>query len=389
MAETAAGDETPPANAIALSDDDVDELVEDAVGDLRTTDAPDDEPEPKPARRRAVSETDDAPEQTSEGEEGEAEPEAVSEDPTTPPTPAPDPARAEAPAPKGKPFKFKASGAEHVLHGVDELPDGTLRVSKDATPQFRGILSQYVELQRTSKEQRRNDQREIQRLTRERSEKDLEADAVTKLFKDIQAMSPEQRWAWAENFTENSQKLQLEIERQQIDRDRKRLQEEREGPQLLPEEEEEQTTRAVSQEVYSTFTRLLATPEAKHLPDEDRKALYEKWQRRAPKLALTATKDMPEIGVKKGQKYFDDTEIVEDFNELVALRKKTAKTVTTAQKNAKLNADLNGRRNPPPAVRGGKSPAVGGKKAQPDLRGKKREFKKAFLDGQLDAPDDD
>lgn len=383
MAETADDELPPPDNAYTPSDDELSELVEGATEDL-VTEAPDEGTEPTPATSRAESETEPESEQTPEGQEAEAEIEEEGADPTTEPTPAGEAARE---APKGKPFKFKASGAEHTFAGVEELEDGTLRVSKDATPQFRGVLASYVELQRTSKTERRELQRQLNAALTKKSDKDHEADAISKLFKDIQTMSPEERWAWAENFTENAKSLELDVKRAAIDRKEKELEAKQNGQQdLLPEEAEEQLTQTLQKEVHSTFTRLLATPEAKTLPDEDRKALYEKWQRRALKLAVRATQDMPEIGVKKGQLYFDDADIVDDFNDRIALLKRTKGTVTAAQRNAKMNADQGGaRRTPPPAVRGGRVPA--GKGAKKDLAKNRKGFKKKFLAGELDTPE--
>jgi hypothetical protein len=332
MAETADDELPPPANAYTPSDDDLNALVGEATEDL-VTEAPDAESEPTPARSRAESRAEEGAEQTSEGQVAEGEHEEEGEEPPEGTATEPEPAaQAAREAPKGKPFKFKASGAEHTFQGVEELEDGTLRVSKEATPQFRGVLASYVELQRTSKEERRNLQRAINR-----KEKELEA-------------------------KQNGQQ------------------------DLLPEEAEEQLQNTLQQEVYSTFTRLLALPEPKALPNEDRKALYEKWQKRALKLAVRATQDMPEIGVKKGQLYFDDSDIVDDFNDRLALLKRAKGTVTAAQRNAKMNADQGRGRTPPPVVRGGRPPAGKGTEKK-DLGRDRKGFKKKFLAGELDAKD--
>jgi hypothetical protein len=387
MAETADDELPPPANAYTPSDDDLNALVGEATEDL-VTEAPDAQPEPTPARSRAESRAEEGAEQISEGQVAEGEHEEEGEEPPEGTATEPEPAaQAAREAPKGKPFKFKASGAEHTFQGVEELEDGTLRVSKEATPQFRGVLASYVELQRTSKEERRNLQRQLNAAQTRKSDKDHEADAITKLFKDIQAMSPEERWAWAENFTDNAKNLELEIKQQAIDRKEKELEAKQNGQQdLLPEEAEEQLQNTLQQEVYSTFTRLLALPEAKALPNEDRKALYEKWQKRALKLAVRATQDMPEIGVKKGQLYFDDSDIVDDFNDRLALLKRAKGTVTAAQRNAKMNADQGRGRTPPPVVRGGRPPAGKGTEKK-DLGRDRKGFKKKFLAGELDAKD--
>lgn len=386
MAETADGDDLPPpSSAYSPSDDELDELVGNATSDL-TDAATGNEPEPTTAASGSESTEGTEPGQTAEGQEGAEGREPEGAEPTTALETPPEPARA-ADAPAGKPFRFKASGAEHQFHGVDELPDGSLRVSKDATPQFRRVLGSYVELQRTAKEERRNAQREIRRLQTERSDKDLEADAISGLHAKMLSMTPEERWVWAENYAANAKELELAVKQQQLERKQKALEEREKGPELLPEEAEEQAATAIQQEVHATFTRLFTLPEAKALTTEDRKKLWAKYQSRGARLTVRATEDDPVTGAKKGQLIFDDSDIVDDFNYLVDLRKQTGKTVTAAQRNQRLNADQ-GRRTPPPVVRGNRQPSSGGKKEQPNLRGQKKEFRKAFVAGDLDAKDD-
>jgi hypothetical protein len=384
MAETATDDELPPpAGAYTPSDDDLDELVGQATDDI-STEAPDEEAEPTAATSEPESEPEAEPVETPEGEEPTEEIEEEGAEGAEP-----DPAAAQAAAAtESKPFTFKASGAEHQFHGVTELKDGSLRTTKEAGTQLRQVLASYVELQKTSKTERRDLQRKLEAATKQRSDKDIEAEHLTKLFKDIEKMTPEERWVWAEEFTANVPTLQLEIQKAQLARDRAALEQERQGPVLSEEEQTEALTATVSTELNATFERLFKEPEAKHLTEEDRKALRERWAKKQLKLVVKADKDDPITGAKKGQWIFDDGDVVDDFLYVTSLRKSTGKTVTAAARNAKMNADQ-GRRQAPPTIRGGKPPVGKGTTKQKDLRGKKKEYKKAFLAGELDTPDGD
>jgi hypothetical protein len=384
MAETATDDELPPpAGAYTPSDDDLDELVGQATDDI-STEAPDEEAEPTAATSEPESEPEAESVETPEGEEPTEEIEEEGAEGAEP-----DPAAAQAAAAtESKPFTFKASGAEHQFHGVTELKDGSLRTTKEAGTQLRQVLASYVELQKTSKTERRDLQRKLEAATKQRSDKDIEAEHLTKLFKDIEKMTPEERWVWAEEFTANVPTLQLEIQKAQLARDRAALEQERQGPVLSEEEQTEALTATVSTELNATFERLFKEPEAKHLTEEDRKALRERWAKKQLKLVVKADKDDPITGAKKGQWIFDDGDVVDDFLYVTSLRKSTGKTVTAAARNAKMNADQ-GRRQAPPTIRGGKPPVGKGTTKPKDLRGKKKEYKKAFLAGDLDTPDGD
>ncbi len=373
--------------AYSPSEDELDELVGEVTEDLRSPDATDTETEPTPAESGAESTGDGPSEETSEGQDADDEL-AETEEGQKPTTPAATPAATAArDAVAGeKPFTFKAAKAEHSFQGIAELPDGTLKVTKEAIPQLRGVLASFVELQRTSKEERRNLQREIKRIQSDRSDREIEADAVTRLFTDVEKMTPEERWMWAENFGAETPKLQLEIERQKLERERAAFARQRDGGDLTEEEQGERYQGVLQTEVQSTFTRLFQDPSARHLTVQDRRDLYEKWLKKAGRLVVTLDRDDQQTGGKKGQQVFDDQDIVDDFTERVRLRQEAAKTVTAASRNATQNADLRGGNRPPPTVKGGRIPSQDGqKKATP--KGKK-DFKKAFMRGDLDQSED-
>ena len=373
--------------AYSPSEDELDELVGEVTEDLRSPDATDTETEPTPVESGAESTGDGPSEETSEGQDADDEL-AETEEGQKPTTPAATPAATAArDAVAGeKPFTFKAAKAEHSFQGIAELPDGTLKVTKEAIPQLRGVLASFVELQRTSKEERRNLQRELKRIQSDRSDREIEADAVTRLFKDVEKMTPEERWMWAENFGAETPKLQLEIERQKLERERAAIARQRDGGDLTDEEQGERYQGVLQTEVQSTFTRLFQDPSARHLTVQDRRDLYEKWLKKASRLVATLDRDDPQTGGKKGQQVFDDQDIVDDFTERVRIRQEAAKTVTAASRNATQNADLRGGNRPPPTVKGGRIPGQDGqKKATPKDR---KGFKKAFMRGDLDQSED-
>ena len=372
-----------PVDMDNLSDAEIDDLVDEATGgETGSTEPPEDDPSASDAE--SADETQEGTEPSVESSEGEEdEEEQAEEDPTTSQA-----ATKAAQQAKGKPFTFKASGAEHTFQGVEELNDGSLRVSKEATPQFKGVLASYVELRRTSTDERRKLTRELETARKERSDKDLEAEAVLKLFDDIEKMTPEQRWMWAEEFGDKVPALKNELEIKRRDREIERLKKQASGEPATEEEARERRTTAVQGEVKASFQRLFADPDAKALTEQDRKELLEKWLKKGDRLVVKLEKDDPTTGGKKGQEIFDDADIVDDFLERIRLRKEAAGTLTAAQKNARQNADQQGGRGIPPTVRS-RTPSSGGKKKVPDLRGRKKEFGKQFLKGELDTDADD
>lgn len=361
--------ETPEDESI--TDDEFVDLVDEVVGsDDESAEAPDDET-PLDGDEPEGTEEIEASEQTEVGDKGdEEEPaEALEEEAE----PAPQLAKGE------KPFQFKASGAEHAFEGAYEQADGTVRLDPAGAKNFRGLLGSYVEQQRQYKENTRNLRQQLERATKDRSDKDIEADAVVGLFKDIEKMSPEERWAWAEGFKDRQSELALAVKEEKLKRDQAAWEREKSGPAPTEEEQSEQQQATITTEVNASLERILAHPDAKFLTAADRQALREKWLKRGSKLVTKLEKDDPVTGAKKGQFLFDDQDIVDDFADRVGVRQEAAKLNDLARKNAALN----GKQQIPPTVRGGKPAASGGKK-KVDVKDRKK-FKKAFLRGDLDA----
>jgi hypothetical protein len=192
-----------PSESTDLSDDDLDEIV--ASQFAESTDAPEptapDSPADEAADTPAPDGTDNAP------------PGDVDTDPAASAQPEPSASATASPA-AGKPFQFKASGGVHTLPGALELPDGSVVIPKDSQPEFRRVLASQRELEANFKQTKRDFDRKIQQATTQRTAKDVEADAVTALFADIQRMSPEERWNYFVEFDAKIPELRNEIARE-------------------------------------------------------------------------------------------------------------------------------------------------------------------------------
>lgn len=394
MAET-------PEEAVALSDNDLDELVSEALNDDEGPSGDSDEREERsrPARKRGDADDGsdlrvESPKPGVEGEDDE-EREAREADEATAARArqlaegeeeeGADPARAAAGEPK--PFTYKAVGKEFTLPGAFERPDGAVEFKKEAVPQFRQALSGLLQRESQAREQLRTSRRELERAKEERTDKDIEANAVLDLFKELKGKTdPNDIWKWAQDFVANLPKLETRVEREKIDRDRKALERERAGPKLSAEEESEAFTETIQGELRSSFQNLFKHPDAKLLSQEDRVSLWNKWLKRGASLVTRADADDPEGRWKKGDPIFDDTDIEDDFLDRVAVRKRAAAGTNAAERNAALNADQGKRKGAPPVV-GQRRPREEGTGNPNGKKRDRRQFKEAFMKGELDEQD--
>jgi hypothetical protein len=379
-----------PQGAYSPSDDELDDLIEESGAADDTPDPAPEAPSSAPSGEPAGNRTDEDPANAvagahDEDDEPQRQPEG---EPTGEEDGAPT-AAAEAPPaapPAGsKPFQVKAAGGEHTLAGAFELQDGSVVIAKDAQPEFRRFVASAVELQKNFTQLRRNSQRQIQALTQAQTDRDLESGIIVDEWKKLLALSPEERWKYLQEMEQEAPTIQTAIERKKLDRDREQLKREREGPPLLDEEKEEQVQQLATNELAGTFSTLSQHEDAKLFTQEELKALWGKWAKRAQRLVRTATEDGN--GWKKGQTVFDDTEVWEDFALLADVKKKAAAKAgpTGAQaRNAALNADQTGKTRIPPVVTPTRPAAGDGRKKQPSFAGNKKGFQKAFMAGDLD-----
>lgn len=369
-----------PQGAYTPSDDELDELVSAAEGDEGNAPEPVDGPEPIADDEPSSEGQEPGSETTAEAEEGaetdaEAEPTETSDEDGAP-------ALTDAPAASSQPFKIKGAGQEHVMPGITEMKDGSLRATKEAAAQLRQTLASAIGIQHQWKEERRGLQRELREARESKSDKEIEAETIVSLFGDLREMTPEERWAWANKFAEEAPKLEIAIDKKKLERDREALKREREGGNLLPEEQQERVQEALGTELRETFTRLMQRPEAKLLTPEDKRTLWQKYAADPARLVRQATEDMPEQGIKKGDTIIDDGDVAYDFNYLVSIRQRSQATTTAGQRNAALNADRQRTNAIPPTPRA-RTPqgAPNGQIKKPKSR---KDFEKQFMAGKLD-----
>lgn len=395
MAET-------PEEAVALSDGDLDELVTEALNDdERPSGASEERAERgRPARKRGDADDGsdlrvEAPKPGVEGEDDEErEAREAAEAATAAGARQPvdgeeleegaEAERAKPAAGEPKPFTYKAIGKEFTLPGAFERADGAVEFKKEAVPQFRQALSGILQREQQARDQLRTTRTELARAKEERTDKDIEANAVLELFKELRGKSdPNDIWKWAQDFVANLPKLDNQVEKAKIDRDRKALEAERAGPKLSPEDEAEQFTESIQSELRTTFQTLFKHPDAKFLSQEEKTQLWQKWLRKAASLVQRADADDPEGKWKKGELYFDDADIAEDFADRVSVRKRAAGGQNAAERNAALNADQRTPKAAPPVV-GQRRPREEGTGNPNSKKRDRKQFKSDFMAGKLD-----
>jgi hypothetical protein len=348
-----------PEGSVEISDDELDNLVNEVEADAAPESTDDPETQSTDPATADESDEDDGPASSGAGDEDEDEQDDSHAAP----------AAQVAAAPAGKPFQFKASGSTHELPGARELADGSIVVPPTAKAQLLQRLASQVELSSNFRTLQRDTSRQIARLKAERTDKDIEAEAVIKLMSDIAGMTPEQRFDYFDDFDKQIPALQLDIQRQQLERDRKALAEER-NPTPLPEEAQEQRQGQLDAALRGTYARVMAHPDIKLLNVEDVNRVFQKHAARADRLVV---KD-------KDGEAFDDTEVIDDINLLLDIRKRQPTTART--QNAVRNADKNAI---PPVVRGTVPTGNAKGKGQQSYAGKQADFKRDFLKGDLDT----
>ena len=364
-----------PEGAVDLSDSDIDDLVNEVQGD--STDAATDTADDSTDDSNEVQQ--DEPDTDDETGEGAQEEEADTEDAQAPPP------EGERPPPRAtgteRAFTFKGAGQVHALPGAVEQPDGTVRIAREGAEQLRQTLASAAGIQHEWKTQRRHLERENRTLKEGRNDRDIEAEQITTLFQDVREMSPEERWEWANAFDAKAPQLEIQIEKEKLERARAEFERDRRGPELSNEEQRERITETLTGELKSTFQRLMATPEAQSLSQDDKVALWNKWAKKPDRLVSRAEQDMPEAGIQRGEHYFDDQDVVDDFMDRVTVRSQAKGTLTAAQRNDAMNADQR-RGNPIPPVARGRQPVSDGKKNTKKLT--KKEYEREFMKGHLD-----
>lgn len=367
--------------AASITDSDIDDIVSALEGtDSNVTETPASD-SPAPASDDAPKALDEIDGQGS-GEEEEQdevaalEPNvsavavpAVSADPAVPAAPLP-------PTPAGKPFQFRATGGVHTLPGALELADGSIVIPKDAQADFRARLASERELATNFKALRREMSQKLTAAQRSNEDGKAEADALAALVGDLEKKTPDELFEWAENFVSEVPKMKLEIEKQKLVRERAALHEER-NPTPTDEEAGEARQAALQSELRQTYARVMEHPSVKGLDPADVHAVFRKHAARAERLV---SKD------PDGSEMFDDAEVLEDLENLVAIAARVravaapAPAMSARERNDARNADLNAI---PPVV-AARPPAPTARKVEKAFQGGSADFKKAFMTGKLD-----
>ena len=252
---------------------------------------------------------DDEPDNDGNGAaQGEQQNEAVASD-SQGATVSPFAGTAPTPAPVvGKPFQFRATGGVHTLPGALELADGSIVIPKDAQADFRARLASERELATNFKTLRREMHRKLAAAQRAAEDGKIESDAIVSYLADLLEMTPDERFAAFEQFDADIPKLRLEIEKQKLQRERAALPEER-TPTPAEEEAAEARQSALQTELHATYTRVIEHPSVKALNPDDVNAVFRKHAARAERLVSKEP---------DGSEMFDDAEVLEDLEILVA-----------------------------------------------------------------------
>lgn len=305
---------------------------------------------------------------------------ATGEQPAPAAAPAKEPAAAPAAlapsVPGAKPFQFNAAGGVHTLQGASELPDGSVVIAKDSLIDFRRTLASGRELQQNFRRTQSEFARQLKAAQEARTTKDVEAEMVYAMFGNLKKMTPEERWDYFQKFDEEAPKLELEVQRKQIEQDRAALARQKAGPVATPEEQMEQVQSVLTTELNATFSRLAALPEAKAFSKDELIELYKKWATRTNRLTRQAEQDNPQAGIKKGDWLFDDDDVVNDFRFMLSVKQKAGGGSAAAARNAAMNGDQSAI---PPVVPGGRIPA-----AQATTKKDKPFDREAFMRGDED-----
>lgn len=370
-----------PESAYSPSDDELDDIINDVeqeagVAPASTTDTDDREPAvTSPADDADNLEDDDEPLTQAEGEDDEegdddGQPAATAAAPTS-----------AIPTTGAKPFQFKASGALHELPGALELPTGDVLIPKTALDDFRRTLASGQELRANFQSIRRDHERKLNQVQKQRNDKDIESDLIIKEWTAFLAMTPDERLDYAEQLDAKKPELELAIQREKLERDKRELAEQRDPSLTMTDEEKKEARQAAYQrELDVTYAELMKLPSVKALPQDKVAKIFAKHSKRIDRLIVK--------GEKPGEELFDDTDVRADLETLYELTQAQAaaappsKTPTPAERNARRNADVNAI---PPVVRQ-RSPRDDGTKVRKDeFKGDRRKFRDAFMAGDLDG----
>jgi hypothetical protein len=367
----------PEPTGEGLSDRDLDEIVSsiDQEEGTSPTDAPEAVPaDPAPSPEDDSDTSPDSPDTAPAGDEDTA------------PTEAPHPEESgSAPAvPAGKPFEFKANGATQVLPYAEERPDGSVVIPKESRDEFRRELESARGLAQNFRRQKAEWDRQLTQERTKRTVKDAEADAVIGLMSELSRKTPEEQWAYLQEFQGNIPRLQLDLERRAIEEQRKLIEQERNGPVKTPEQQEAEVLEQVGAQLDLTFQYVEQAEEFKALTPQEKAAVRARWQKNPARLVREATEDDAAQGWQPGALVFDPADLLDDLKFLAGAKKQHVSSA--AQRNAAMNADQKSVNPIPPVVKV-KPPVQQPRGKDGKFKGGPRDqaWRDAFARGDFDA----
>lgn len=238
-----------------------------------------------------------------------------------------------------QPAVVRAGGQEFTIPGMMIAPEGAV-IEKDHLDSVLSLIQRGRHHEMTWPQEQQRWSKEVERL-KAINEVDLsEATAWTaemqRITKDDDAML-----AFIENIGHN-----LEVMKQRVAsaRSGKELEFLRQGVQLdqpATELSPQEFSQAAAQTLLSHFDQLVGHPEIAALfPAADRGLLWSEIASRAPSYVTTASQDMPELGVMKGEKGLDLDRLENDVRRLGKLRQGSTPAPAKPDRAKKINEGL-------------------------------------------------
>jgi hypothetical protein len=272
-----------------------------------------------------------------------------------PATVAPTPATSEAVQPT--PFSYRGDRGEHVFEGAFHYPGDGVYVPEAKLPQLKQLLSAGQRHLGSWQRERRELIQRAESAEKGRTEKDVANDAVVALFNDLAtAKTDDEVIEWAMNFRARAPEHRLAIRERQL---RHREEELKRRAQPSPEEVEAQLDQTFSSELSATLKQLFGQEAAKALTEQDRREIAEEFQGERDVLLRTAREDMPEFGIKKGERYFEGRPLARAIETRVRIRTEAQRAARAAADAAAVNARRagTGGPTPPPQAKPGSTTA--------------------------------
>lgn len=270
--------------------------------------------------------------------------------------------------PKSDPqsFTFKGDKTEHVLEGAQLYPGDGLYVPEKALPGLRQKLAKAAVYEGSWQQTLREKDRRIAELSEGRTEKDEQADAIAGLFSGIvNAQSEDEVIEEAIELFRKRDEYRLEIRQKQLDR-REQMLEQRNQPS--PEEVEAEEAEIAETGFADSLDQIFQMPFARVLNEDDRTQLREDLSGKKRSLLRTASRDIAELGLTKGDRFYDGAALLDYVQTAARIVQRKAGSATATDKAAEQNrrrTGSNAQLPPTPGAQPAKRPATAPSTEQP------------------------